>query len=177
MSDTQSRRERSVVLVAVFSWATGVLTGVLLSRLYGVVREPKVLQTERAIPSPVPWPSPSPDCPARKVWSTCYPIPMSEDDTDKALMKSDAVGWIDVTASNAWTVKVDGVHYGWIPPWRRRPIIPGPHAVDLFDYNGMRHARCPVEILAGRRVQVVIGTAGKCISMEVPLEAPTEGQP
>jgi hypothetical protein len=173
MSDTGVRRDRPVVLLAGFSWATGLLTGVLLSSVYGFVRQPKVLQTEQGMP----WPSPSPDCPARKIWSTCDPIPRSSEDVDKALMKADQVGWVDVTASGPWTVKVDGTPYGWVSTSTRQPIVPGSHNLDLFDYRAMRHARCPLEVAPGHRFQVLVGTTGNCIVTEIPLDTPTDSRP
>ena len=175
MSDAGTRRERSMVLVAAFSWAIGLLTGVLLSRVYGYVREPKVLQVERALTPPVPWPSPSPDCPARKIWSTCDPIPRSSEDIDKALVKADQVGWVDIAlSSQEWTIKVDGTSYGWVSRSRRQPIVPGAHTLDLFDYNHMRYTRCPIEVAPGRRLQVLVGTAGNCVVTEIPLDAPND---
>jgi hypothetical protein len=93
------------------------------------------------------------------------------DAMEKALM-SDAIGWIDISAPGQWQVRVDGGSYGGLPPWKRQPIIPGRHTVDLFDFRGMQHVRCDVEILRQRRFLVVAGSQGNCVVTEIPANAP-----
>jgi hypothetical protein len=174
MSDTSTPRDRRLVLVALFSWAIGLLTGVLLSAVYGLLRTPKAVQVEYAFPPPtprpLPTPTPTPDCPAFRIWSSCDPVPRTGEDMDKALM-SDAVGWIDIITPGQWRVRVDGVSYGLIPPWKRQPIVPGRHALDLFDYQGMRHVRCDVDIVKGRQLRASADTRGDCVITDVTDQA------
>jgi hypothetical protein len=59
--------------------------------------------------------------------------------------------------------------YGQFPqfPSRYGPIVPGKHVIDIFDYAAMRHARCDIDIAAGRRVLVLVGSSGNCVISDV----------
>lgn len=173
MSQTLSPRIRLVALIAIFAWTVGLLTGALLAVTYGRVSAQQDPQVSLVVPTQASWPSPdapvaspaSPiqDCPARKYWSSCDPIPRNPEDLEKALMSPpESLGWLDIAAKGWGTIKVDGIFYGQFPS-KNRPIIPGKHVIDFFDYGAMRHARCDIDIAAGRGVLVLVGSSGNCV--------------
>lgn len=170
MSDP-GNRHLPVILATLLSWAAGLLTGVLLAAVYSLLHPPKAPSLQSAVSyttgRPAPTPSPTPDCPARELWSSCDPVPHTMEEFDRALM-SHAVGWIDIiTTSGQWHVKVDGISYGLMPPWEHQPIAPGQHVLDLFDFQGMQHVRCDLDIRRGGRFRALVGTGANCIVSEI----------
>lgn len=171
MSFARDPRKRTGVQVAVFSWATGLLAGVLFAAVatFLPVASPAESPVSRAPQRRLPMPSPTPNCPGPRIWSQCDPVPRTQEDMEKALM-SDAVGWIDFSPPDRWSVRIDGLSYGQVR-WKRQPIAPGQHTVDLFDYQGMQHVRCGLEIMQRRRFRALVDAGGDCVISEIPVDS------
>lgn len=157
---------RSVALIAIFAWAAGLLAGVLLVRIYRRVGTQQDIQvalvtpmnTQPALPKSSPAAADAtPDCPAHKYWSSCDPVPQSDEDLEKALMlPPESLGRLTVFASEGVGLKIDGASYRYYSPWANKLIVPGRHVIDMFDYRGMRHVRCEVDIPPGRHIVALL---------------------